>query len=372
MPHQFEFTNLTTTVDFTDEVQSANIVKGRATQDDQYAPGGLTFTIRNQSDQAAGFTLNDQIEYNTEGFYQYFWVKEILFNDSPATGIYSTATIVCNDLLGMMGRINVVNDSLTQRETLQQIYQEFNGLLPTGSNFSLSGDGDSIAIGDTYTGSVLNRLNQNLVTEQGWLGLGASNCNLLSRSRVNDLLPATITFARTISGDFQIGYTSIERIQLGTNFVNASTVIPPVATAQTAVDAASVALYGTYGQTLSTVDYDATQALGLAEWIAASRSDPTILQFVIKFDNLRQSLFEFMGAMFYALPIIIVKYRVPGEATDRESLQIVQGLQFEITNVGTFFTMTTSPFSYYEFEIEYNQPDNLYDQPIQYQQGGNW
>jgi hypothetical protein len=35
------------------------------------------------------------------------------------------------------------------------------------------GDGDSIAIGDTYTGSVLNRLNQNLVTEQGWLGLYA-------------------------------------------------------------------------------------------------------------------------------------------------------------------------------------------------------
>ena len=76
--------------------------------------------------------------------------------------------------------------------------------------------------------------------------------------------------------------------------------------------------------------------------------------------------------MAYVLPIIIVKYRVPGEPTDRESLQIVQGLQFEITNVGTFFTMTTSPFSYYEFEIEYNQADNVYDQPIEYQQGGNW
>ena len=166
MPHQFEFTNLSTTVDFTDEVQSANIVKGRATQDDQYAPGGLTLTIRNQSDQAAGFTLNDQIEYNTAGFYQYFWVKEILFNDSPATGIYSTATIVCNDLLGMMGRINVVDDAMVQRETLNQIYQEFNSLLPTGSSITLTGYGDSIAIGDTYTGSILNRLNQNLVTDR--------------------------------------------------------------------------------------------------------------------------------------------------------------------------------------------------------------
>ena len=62
MPHTWDFTNQTTTVDFTDEVQSATVVKGRATQDDQYAPGGLTFTIRNQSDQAAGFTLNDIIK----------------------------------------------------------------------------------------------------------------------------------------------------------------------------------------------------------------------------------------------------------------------------------------------------------------------
>ena len=271
-----------------------------------------------------------------------------------------------------MGRITVVNDVLTQRETLDQIYQEFNSLLPASSNFVKTGNGDSIAIGDTYTGSVLNRLNQNLVTEQGWLGLGAGNCGLISRSNINDLLPATITFAREASGAYQFAYSSIERIQLGTNFVNTSTVIPPVATAQTAVDAASVALYGTYGQTVSTVDYDATQALGLAEWIAASRSDPTILQFVIKFNNLDQDLYEFISLVAYVLPIIIVKYRVPGEATDRESLQIVQGLQFEITNVGTFFTMTTSPFSYYEFEIEYNQPDNLYDQPIEYQQGGNW
>ena len=371
MPHYWDFTNETTSVDFTDEVQSATVVKGRATQDDQYAPGGLTFTIRNQSDQAAGFTLGDDIKIETDGFYQDFFVKEILFNDSPATGIYSTATIVCNDLLGIMGRINVINDSLTQRATIDQIYQEFNGLLPTGTGIQKFGNGDSIAIGDTYTGSVLNRLNENLVTEQGWLGLYATTCALISRSEMNDLLPATITFAREKSGAYQFAYSSIERIQLGTNFVNTSTVIPPVAAAQTAVDAASVALYGTYGQTVSTVDYDATQALGLASWIAASRSDPTILQFVIKFDNLAQNLYEFIAVVSYVLPIINVKYRIPGEPTDRESLQIVQGLQFDITNVGTFFTMTTSPFSYYDFTVIYNSPDFVYDGNTNYG-GNNW
>ena len=75
MPHAWDFINQTTTVDFTDEVQSANVVKGRATQDDQYSPGGLTFTIRNQSDQASGFTLNDIIKIDTDGFYQKCWVK---------------------------------------------------------------------------------------------------------------------------------------------------------------------------------------------------------------------------------------------------------------------------------------------------------
>jgi hypothetical protein len=371
MSHYWDFTNETTTVDFTDEVQSANVVKGRATQDDQYSPGGLTFTIRNQTDQAAGFTLNDRIKINTDGFYQIFWVKEILFNDQPGLGLASTATIVCNDLLGMMGRINVINDSLTQAETLKQINDEFRLLLPTGSDFTLFGNGDSTAIGDTYTGSVLNRLNENLATEQGWLGLFAANCALISRSNIQDLLPATITFRRGTSSGYNVGYSNIERIQLGTNFVNTSSVLPPVAAAQTGVNAASVALYGTYGQTLSTVDNSAPQAAGLANWIASSRSDPTILSFVITFDNLTDNLYEFMISIFYQLPVINVEYRVPGDVADTTTLQIVQGLQFQITNVGTFFTMTTSPYSYYDFTVIYNSPDYVYNSPINYE-GANW
>lgn len=374
MPHTWDFTNETTSVDFTDDVQSATVVKGRATQDDQYSPGGLTFTIRNQTDQAAGFTLNDKIKADTDGFYQIFWVKEILFNDAPGTGLYSTATIICNDLLGMMGRINVIDDALVQEETLAQIFDAFNSLLPTGSDFFIGSPpslGDSIAIGDTYTGSILNRLNQNLVTEQGWLGLFAEDCGLISRSTIQDLLPATITFARTASGSYQFAYSGIERIQLGTNFVNKSSVIPPVAAAQTATNAASVALYGVYGQTLATVDYDATQAAGLANWIATSRADPTILSFVITFDTLANNLFNFMAAIFYQLPVINVEYRVPGDVSDTTTLQIVQGLEMQITNVGTFFTMTTSPYSYYDFTVIYNSPDYVYNAPINYE-GANW
>jgi len=373
MAHAWTFTNETTTVDFTDEVQSANIVKGRATQDDQYSPGGLTFTIRNQTDQAAGFTLNDLIKTDTDGFYQKFWVKEILFNDAPGEGLASTATIICSDLLGMMGRINVINDSLTQNPTLYQLFIEFQSLLPTVSSFYFPypGTGDSIAIGDVYTGSILNRLNENLVTEQGWLGLNDASCTLIARSDMQDLLPATITFHRGASSGFNVGYTSIERIQLGTNFVNESTVIPPVAAAQTATNAASVALYGVYGQTLATVDYDATQAAGLANWIATSRADPTTLNFVITFNTLTDNLYEFMISIFYALPVINLEYRIPGDATDTTSLQIVQGLEMQITNLGTFFTMTTSPYSYYNFTVIYNSPDYVYNSPIRYE-GANW
>ena len=371
MAYYWTFTNETTSTDFTDQVQSANVVKGRATQDDQYSPGGLTFTIRNQIDQAAGFTLNDKIELATDGFSQIFWVKEILFNDTPGTALGSTATIVCNDLLGLMGRINVVDDALTQDQTLDQIYTEFNSLLPLGSAFVLSGNGDSIALGNTYTGSILNRLNQNLVTEQGWLGLSDQDCTLISRSNLQDLLPATITFAREASGAYQIGYTNIERIQLGTNFVNESSVLPTVAAAQTVANAASVSAYGVYGQTLSTVDYSAPQALGLANWISNSRSDPTILQFVITFDTLAQDLYEFMVSIFNQLPAINLKYRVPGDLVDTETLQIVQGLQFQITPEATYFTMSTSPYIYYAFTVIYNSPIFVYNGATNYN-GGNW
>ena len=71
------------------------------------------------------------------------------------------------------------------------------------------------------------------------------------------------------------------------------------------------------------------------------------------------------------LPVVNVKFRIPGDVTDTESLQIVQGLQFQITNVGTFYTLTTSPYSYYAFEVIYNSPDFVYDGNTNYE-GSNW
>ena len=78
-----------------------------------------------------------------------------------------------------------------------------------------------------------------------------------------------------------------------------------------------------------------------------------------------------MVSIFYNLPVINVVYRVPGDVSDTTTLQIIQGLEMQITNVGTFFTMTTSPYSYYDFTVIYNSPDYVYNSSINYE-GANW
>lgn len=365
------FTNTTTSNIFTTGVMSASVTKGRNSSNDQYGTGTLSFTIRNNTDQASAFSLNDKIKLETSGFEQSFWVNTISYDDKAGLGLGSTATIACGDLLALLGRVNVVSQALLETHTLGQIYAGLNSLLPSGSDFVVFGNGDSTAIGDTYSGSVLNRLNLNLETEQAVLALSSDDCNLYSRSNIYGFIPPTITFARESSGSYQFAYTDIKRVQLGVNFINECTVTPPVATAQTSTKTSSTAIYGVYGDSISTVDVTSAQALGLAQWITASRSNPTTISFVITFLDLPQNLYQFMVAIYDHLPAITLKYRVPSDVSDTITTQMVQGLRFDITPASTTFVMTTDPFSYYDYEIIYNTTDYDYDAEVKYD-GGSW
>jgi hypothetical protein len=310
-------------------------------------------TIKNESNQADGYNLNDKIILTAVGtdFYQWFYVQEVLFNDLGGDGAGSTATIICTDLLGRLGRIQVFNKAIALDFTIIQLDTAFGALLPTGTLFGYPTIGNSTAAADaSYSGTALNRLNLNMVTEQGWLSVTDFAIYLYSRESIDDLA-ATITLARTASGSFQMGYSDIRRIALGQNYLNDCTVTPPVVAAQNSTDSAGVATYGTYGAEFSTVDNSTSQALGFASWQVFSRDDPDELSFQISLSDTANDLTELFNAIYANQPLVTVSYKKPGSPTTFTDTQIMQGWSMSVTPSRTNMEIFTSPLTYTNFFI---------------------
>jgi len=340
--------------DKTSDVMSFTYSTGRQTQFDSWSPGSLVLTIRNNSGQANGYDLNDKIILTASGtdWYQWFYVQEVLFNDLPGIGEGSTATIICTDLLGRMGRISVFEESIPSAKTLLQIYNEFNSLMPTGTTILILADGDSTAAADaSYTGTALNRLNLNMVTEQGWLQNFGDALILASRSAMQDLVPEAVTFARntTVLDVYQVGYSDIKRIALGSNYLNYCFVTPPVAVPQKASNATGIAEFGIYGAEFVTVDDSATQADSFASWQVQSRADPEQLSFRISVSDTANELEWLLNAMSSALAVVTVSYEIPGYTSEVTSQQIIQGFTMSVTPSRTDMQIFTSPLTYTDF-----------------------
>ena len=337
--------------DKTSDVMSFQYSTGRRTQFDSWSPGSLVLTIKNDNGQANGWNLNDKIVLTAVGtfWYQWHYVQEVLYNDIGGNGAGSTATIVCADLMGRLGRIQVFEQAIASELTLQQIDNEFGALLPSGTSFVINGSGDSIAAADaSYSGTVLNRFNLNMVTEQGWVSVTDDSIYLYGRSTIDDL-GASITFARTASGVYQMGYSDIRRIALGSNYLNSCTAIPPVAAAQNATDTAGVATYGTYGAEFSTVDQNSGQALGFAQWQVFSREDPDELSFQISVSDTANDLTELFNSIYYNEPLVTVSYKNPGSNTTLTDTQIMNGWAMSVTPSRTDMEIFTSPLTYTNF-----------------------
>ena len=338
--------------DVTSQIQSMQYSTGRQTQFDSWSPGSLILTTKNDAGQADNYDLNKRITLTavSTNFYQYFYVQEVQYNDLGSTGAGSTATIVCTDLLGRLGRIQVYETDIPSDGTVQQIVDAFSSLMPTGTTISNTSNGNSIAAKDEkYTGTGLDRLNLNMTTEQGWLSVTDIAIYLYGRADLENLLPAAMTFARDASGPTQIGYSNIQRIGLGSNYINSCTVSPPVADQQNAVNTSQVTTYGVYGAQFSTVDDTATQALSFAQWQIYSRTDPDLLSFQINISDTANDLTSLFNYIYLNNPFVTVSYKKPGDATVYTSTQFIQGFTMTVTPMETSAVFNTSPAQYVEF-----------------------
>lgn len=353
--------NQTTAVDQTSNVISFNMFVGRRAYLDNYSGGNLVLTIKNQNNQAAGFTVYDQIRLKrSDGsrFYS-FWVSSVDYSDYPGNTGFSTATITCQDLFGILGRTQFNN--FVMSEAL--ISTAWAGLqLAPGINSSVQMSAlntASVTAAQTVSGSVLNTANLLVTTERGLvrqalIGMAdvTNRFELYGRADFKNWTTSSYGFTRT-TGASSIAYQQFDRIGLGLDFMNQVQVTGPSLATQQATNATSVTAYGAAGFTVSSYDYTTGQALGHAQWLANMLSDPAKLRFAVTFTDLQQATtLTAFNAFIQDLSdrkTFNLTYRVPGSGSDTTVQTVMEGISVSADPAQSTFTVYLSALVFYQF-----------------------
>jgi hypothetical protein len=358
------FKNATTATTFTTSVLSASYKTGRQTYMDNWAGGSLIFTIKNDTNQAAGFTVNDKIDFaNSTGvYYQRFFVNEIQYSDYPGQVGLSTATISCTDGLNRSGQNTITNLTLFAGQCCEQLDQFTTSGQIANSGYAINGStygpgaSKALGLGGGYNGSVLQRINQNMATERGIIWYNQNTMYFVARNKLADkTIP--LTFGRSTATDV-IAYQNFSRITLGQNFMNAVNIQPLNNSSYDSftTNASSVTSYGVRGYSLTTVDFTAAQGQGLGQFLANSQSDPAAIRFSLGFTDVAQNASAINTFVNYwlgvtGIPAVVMPltYKIQGSATTFTVLTLIEGMDISMTPDQCSFTVYLSPMTYYQF-----------------------
>ena len=350
------WTVLNGATDISSRVLSMSITQGREKYLDYYSGGTCVFTINNANDYANGITYGNVITVSTDGINEFicnFWVQEVVFNDYPGNTGLSTATITAVDWISRAGR--VLANVILPEEQCDLQFQNFQaasgGPLPADMLYARTGLVSSVASSNVYEGSVNNYLNFLVMTERGFISLRENYLGFNQRNYVANYPPISVTIGPTTSAT-QIAYQTFNRIQNGTQFVNTVTVIPEGLSEQTAVNTNSLNTYGPASYSVSTVDYTTTQALGNANWVSNTFSDPASLRFACSFNDRSQNATALSGWMLLCWGnenfVNTLYYQVPGGSITSTNV-VLEGFTINVTPEQTTFDLSFSPLTYYQF-----------------------
>ena len=352
--------------DISSKVLSINMTFGRQKYLDTYSGNSVQVTINNAGDFASTLAFNAPIYISGNigsgpgtdiGIYQRWYIQEVNFNDYPGNTGLNTATITAVDFMSRAGRINISNFAFAQVTTAEQAITLTN-ILPADmavtALYPLQG---SIASASTYTGTVANYLNYLQTTERGILVQNNFSCVFVTRSQLSNFSVGSYTLGRTTSST-QVAYQDIKRIQNGIQFINNATVASSGLTSQTATNASSITTYGSTFYSSTSVDATETQALGNAQWIANTFSNPTSLRYETNVNDWTQNgtallgwlrqLFLQVGSTVNPFYMSKLYYQPPGGSSTAVDV-VLEGFNVNVLPDGAVFNMSWSPLQYYQF-----------------------
>jgi hypothetical protein len=347
---------------YTSTILSASYTYGRRGYLDNYPGGALAITIKNQSNEAAGFQINDQIDFIGylgiyQAWYQRYWIAEIQYQDYPGNTGLSTATVVAVDAMARLGRVLGQGNILAAGTTGSQLdsMDTLSSWPPDIRTFANTTDSQASAA--TITASWNNQINLLQTTEKGIITWSyGRDIRMSGRSYVVNLRPSVpVALGRTANSS-TIGYQTFNRYIAGQNFVNTAVIQPAGLSDVTGANSTSVTTYGQNGITQSTVDANATQAQGNADWTGNALSDPYSLRFEVGFTDRSQTqstLLAFLQNVtgYGAQPYVITQltYRVPGAGSDTTVEVVVEGFSVNVTPELSDWQFFLSPLAYYQF-----------------------
>jgi hypothetical protein len=344
--------------DISSKVLSMSINQGREKYLDTYSGGQCLITINNSGDYASTIEYGSVIHVyggtdiaRTDEFRCDFWVQRIDYQDHPGNTGLNTATITAVDWIARAGRINADNIVLSESNVGGQMAQFLNssgGPLP--ADMAIVMGGNSTCSASTYSGTVNNYLNYLAQTERVYFTTYDNNLASGSRSTTGGVVITDPTIGPT-SSYTQIAYQSFERIQNGLQFINTASISPAGLATQTGVNSTSVSTYGGAYFSASTVDSTTTQALGNANWVANTFSDPASLRFKCSFIDRAQNsnaLRRFGGYFVSLQKQVNFLYTVPGGSSTTVYC-VIEGWSIDITPEQTRWSLSLSPMTYYQF-----------------------
>ncbi len=341
---------------YTGSVLSFAGKSGRIHYMDNYAGGGFTITIANNNDEAAQFIRGYWVDilFANGDYLIGGQVSEIVYDDyfGQDQGL-STATITCLDAVAVSGKFQLQNFPFTQTDTGSQsaqvdaVYTQQQ--IP---HIQVDVNSLSIASASTFTGTYLDRLNLLANTEKGQLWQ-YGDFSLRWRSRANVSSSSGKTFTRTSSGPSDITYTGFRRIALGQQFYNQVTVSPEGLAEQKVTNTTSATLYGASGFQINSVDYNTTQASGLASWLATMLADPTDYRYEVDISDItgnKDTIRDFLNLEDVAsTPTAVLEWLKPGDVAETTVDVVCEGFAFNAVPGQTTYTMYFSPLLNYQY-----------------------
>ena len=351
-------------------IRALNFSTGRRNITEDQTGNYASFTITNNTESDFNTFLGDEIRIwpNTPSGSPIgamaFWVTSFVFNDEPGSMNNSTVTIVAEDSVARLGRNGVFNQTATAGDLA--LIQASTMVLANGTPVvavNVNG-GTSTASGQSYTGSVADFIRVAVKTEFGYALSGPIDYNSIQGGtisfygrdipRVNEFRYVRKSTDATANG--YIVYQDIQRDKFFDVFANNVEVSPLGLAEQIASDSASIAAYGTYSVSQGTIDETTTQALGLAEYLAAVLSDVNLTNFVLTFSDSAQPTDSYYNYWLTALnqfetAVSPLYYRKPGAVTDTEEKVTMLGYQVSATPAQTNWTCYFAPMSVYQFFI---------------------
>ena len=341
---------------YTGSVLSFAGKSGRTSYMDNYAGGGFTITIANNDNEAAQFVRGYWVDilFGNGDYLQGGQVSEIVYDDyvGQNQGL-STATITCLDSLAVSGKFQLQNFTFTQATTGNQAAQVLGTYGPEQiPQIQLDTPSLSTASASTYSGTYLNRLNLLANTEKGQIWQ-FGDWSLRWKSRQNVSASSGKTFTRTSGGASDITYIGFRRIALGEQFFNQVTVTPEGLTEQKVTNSSSVDLYGASGFQMNSVDYNTTQASGLASWLATMLANPTDYRYEVDISDItgnKENIRDFLNIADIAnYPTATLKWLKPGDVSETTVNVVCEGFSFNAVPGQTTYTVYFSPLTNYQY-----------------------